>query len=138
MFILVAACSNSSINPEPRAPDPFPIELSSRLSVYEVNVEEPSAALKLLTTVNRNYENYDKVKINYTVTNNHTQQELINKKLLDNKIDLYVKKSITDEINFREFSRYLIKIEASYSSYGQSESYFVDFDENGVSIVPQF
>ncbi|MFC6333134.1 hypothetical protein ACFP56_10905 [Paenibacillus septentrionalis] len=137
MLILVVACSNSSIKAEPKAPDPFPVELSSRLSVFDVNVKEQSTTLKLLMTVSRNYEYHDNLKLNYTVfkTIDNTQEELINKKLLDNAVDLYVKKSITDEIKLIEFSKYLIRIESSYNSYGQSVSYLVDFDKNGVSIL---
>lgn len=139
MFILVVACSNSSIKAEPKAPDPFPVELSSRLSVFDVNVKEQSTSLKLLMTVNRNYEYHDNLKLHYIVfkTIGNTQEELIHKKLLDKEIDLYVKKSITDEIKLKEFSKYLIRIESSYNSYAQSESYLVDFDKNGVSILQQ-
>ncbi|BBH24443.1 hypothetical protein Back11_57880 [Paenibacillus baekrokdamisoli] len=144
ILIFLVSCSNVRPNIESKdetmPPDPFPVELSSRLSILDINANEQDTTLKLSITVNRNYEYHSNVKVDFIVleTNVSTQMEITKKKLFDNEIELYVKKTITEETHLTRYGKYIIKIEANYSSHGQNKRYLVDFDKDGVSILQEF
>lgn len=135
MMTLTAACAAPSSGAEPRPPDPFPIELSSRLAVMGVHVEDAKATLHLAMFVRRQADYRDSVKLHMVMwdTTGNKREEKVNKRALDQTIERYVKQEVTDNLTLDHYGTYELQIEASYNGYGQSERYRLVFDEKGVS-----
>lgn len=95
-------------------PDPFPIELSTHLSIYSVDVRNKEASLKLIMTVNRNTELHRNVELQYKIYSlqDGKQTEKLNKTILDKEIDLYVKEEIIEDIYLTDIGKCKIEIDA--------------------------
>ena len=128
VFVL-SSCSNQELKnntlSEPMPPDPFPIELSTVLSVYSVDVENKEALIKLIMTVNRNTELHRNVKLQYKIYSLHDgkQTEKLTKTILDEEIDLYVKKEMIEDIYLTDLGKYKFEIDARSWSWGQNKSF---------------
>ncbi|WP_054955226.1 hypothetical protein [Paenibacillus dakarensis] len=139
--LIISSCSSgesqNNSQKEPLPPSPFPIELSTQFSVFKVDVSKQEAANKLIMTVNRNAELHSNVILQYRmypfIEGNKVEQ--LAKNILDEDIDLYVKKEIIEDIPLTEYGKYRIEIEAHYDGWGQNKTYTIQFDDNGVSIL---
>jgi len=120
-------------------PNPFPIELTTRLSVMHVQIKDQVTNLSLSAAVNRNNELHRNVEVELIIlqVEHHQQVEKMKKKLLDKKLELYVKEKISEDIALAQYGKYIIEVNARYHSYGQPKRYQVDFDEDGVSIAQE-
>lgn len=119
-------------------PDPFPIELSTHLSIYSVDVRNKEASLKLIMTVNRNTELHRNVELQYKIYSlqDGKQTEKLNKTILDKEIDLYVKEEIIEDIYLTDIGKYKIDIDARYESWGQNKFFTLSFDKHGINVTP--
>lgn len=137
-----SSCSNKEPNnstpSEPMPPDPFPIELSTQLSIYSVDVRTKEASIKLIMTVNRNTELHRNVELQYKIYSLHDgkQTEKLNKTILDEEIDLYVKEEIIEDIYLTDHGKYKIEIDARYESWGQNKFFTLSFDKQGINVTP--
>lgn len=138
--LLSSGCSTTTADNttrEPLPPDPFPVQLTTYLSTFTVDMKQENAQLILQSIIQRNTTMRENIVLSYVQSQlvDEQQQEQQVKVLFDEEMELYVKKNVKESITFTEFGQYRIVISAEFGGWGQSDTYWIVFDEHGVRVT---